>query len=207
MKDSIEIPHWMSTAILPNTKENSKNEESSMKRFCEKVFPDLETNLRIDGWLEGRAILAPTNKEVDSLNSMIQDRLSGKGILLQSADTLENPDDAFRFNTEYLNTLRPNRFPQHILRSKPGMPLMVLRYINPRQGLCNGTRVIFDKCLENKLLQCRIVETGRVVLIPRITFVPKVREFNILISHSKLICIIYNRSTNTRLNGKEDSFL
>ncbi|MDE5107124.1 MAG: hypothetical protein O4808_08690, partial [Trichodesmium sp. St17_bin3_1_1] len=49
LKDSIEIPHWMSTAILPNTKENSKNEESSMKRFCEKVFPDLETNLRING--------------------------------------------------------------------------------------------------------------------------------------------------------------
>ena len=54
---------------------------------------------------------------------------------------------------------------------------MILRNINPRQGLCNGTRVIFDKCLNNKLLQCRIVETNQVVLIPRITFIPKANEY------------------------------
>ena len=117
------------------------------------------------------------NKEVDSLNSVMQDWLSGKGIMLQSADTLENQEDSFRFNTEYLNTLRPNGFPQHILNLKPGMPLMLLRNINPRQGLCNGTRVIFDKCIDNKLLQCTIVETGRIVLIPRITFIPKLNEY------------------------------
>ena len=57
------------------------------------------------------------------------------------------------------------------------MPLMILRNINPRQGLCNGTRVIFEKCIDNKLLQCKIVETGRLVLIPRITFIPKVNEY------------------------------
>ena len=57
------------------------------------------------------------------------------------------------------------------------MPLMLLRNINPRQGLCNGTRVIFDRCIDNKLLQCRVVETDRVVLIPRITFIPKLNEY------------------------------
>ena len=97
--------------------------------------------------------------------------------MLQNADTLKNPADAFRFNAEYLNTLRPNGFPHHVLNLKPGMPLMLLRNINPRQGLCNGTRMIFDKCIENKLIQCRIVETNRVVLIPRITFIPKANEY------------------------------
>ena len=57
------------------------------------------------------------------------------------------------------------------------MPIMLLRNINPRQGLCNGTRLIFEKCLDNKLLQCRIVESGRLVLIPRITFIPKPAEY------------------------------
>ena len=107
----------------------------------------------------------------------MQDFLSETGIKLQSADTLENPEDAFRFNSEYLHTLRPNGFPQHILSLKSGMPIMLLRNINPRQGLCNGTRLIFDRCIESKLLQCRIVESGRVVLIPRITFIPKPTEF------------------------------
>ena len=172
----ISIPENMTTKIIPSTKESPKNEEKCMKLFCEKVFPDLNENIKDSGWLEGRAVLAPTNSEVDSLNNVIQEWMTGKGISLLSADTLENPEDVFRFNTEYLNTLRPNGFPQHNLLLKPGMPLMVLRNINPRQGLCNGTRVIFDKCIENKLLQCRIVETNQIVLIPRITFIPKVRN-------------------------------
>ena len=131
----------MITEIKTSTKDEPKNEENSMKKFCQKVFPDIEVNINTPGWLEGRTILAPTNKEVDVLNDVIQGWLPEKGIRLQSADTLENPEDAFRFNTEYLHTLRPNGFPQHVLNLKPGMPLMLLRNINPRQGLCNGSNI------------------------------------------------------------------
>ena len=148
-----------------------------MKKFCQEIFPNLEENISRPGWLEGRTILAPTNKEVDAINGVMQEWLPEDGIKLHSADSVENPEDNFRFNTEYLNTLRPNGFPQHQLCLKSGMPLMLLRNINPRQGLCNGTRLIFDRCIDNKLLQCRIVETGRVVLIPRITFIPKLKEY------------------------------
>ena len=56
---------------------------------------------------------------------MVQDWLSQAGVRLSSADTLENQEDSFRFNTEYLNTLRPNGFPQHSLKLKPGMPAHV----------------------------------------------------------------------------------
>jgi ATP-dependent DNA helicase PIF1 len=177
LNGGVKIPKEMITEIKTNTKDEPKNEENSMKKFCQKVFPDIEVNINTPGWLEGRTILAPTNKEVDVLNDVIQGWLPEKGIRLQSADTLENPEDAFRFNTEYLHTLRPNGFPQHVINLKPGMPLMLLRNINPRQGLCNGTRLIFDKCIENKLLKCNILETSRVVLIPRITFIPKPSEY------------------------------
>ena len=177
LNSRVEIPRQMVTEIVPNTKDNPKSEENAMKMFCQKIFPNLKKNLRIPGWLEGRTVLAPTNREVDSLNSVIQDMLPDKCTLHQSADTLENPADSFRFNTEYLNTLRPNGFPPHILYLKPGMPLMLLRNINPRQGLCNGTRMVFDRIIENKLLQCTVVETKRIVLIPRITFIPKINEY------------------------------
>ena len=56
--------------------------------------------------VEGRTILAPTNKEVDALNEVSQDWLPKSGIKLLSADTLENPEESFRFNSEYLNTLK-----------------------------------------------------------------------------------------------------
>ena len=148
-----------------------------MKDFCKQVFPDLTANYNNAEWFEGRAILAPTNKEVDIINEMMEQSLPGDELKLTSADTLENPTDAFRFNTEYLNTLRPNGFPQHILDLKPGMPLMLMRNINPRQGLCNGTRLTFLRAINNKLLDCKIVGSDRVVLIPRITFIPKPGEY------------------------------
>ena len=158
---NVSIPTEMLTEIETNTKEEPRKEAESMKKFCQKVFPDIQTNYAKPGWFEGRAILAPTNKEVDSINDMMQEGLPGTGIKLNSADTLENPIDAFRFNTEYLNTLKPNGFPQHILDLKPGMPLMLLRNINPRQGLCNGTRMMFVEMVNGKLLKCRIVGSDR----------------------------------------------
>ena len=174
---TVAIPEAMITEITPNTATESWHEAESMKKFCRLIFPDLATNINTPGWLEGRSILAPTNKEVDAINDMMQEWVPGNGIRLSSGDSLENPQDSFRFNTEYLNTLRPNGFPQHMLTLKPGMPLMLLRNINPRQGLCNGTRLIFDRAIDNKLLQCRIVGSERVVLIPRITFIPKPGDY------------------------------
>ena len=174
---SILIPKEMLTEIVANSKKDSKSEEKCMKKFCQEVFPEIQSNIEAPGWLEGRTILAPTNREVDSLNSVMEDFLPTASSKLLSADTLENPEDAFRFNSEYLNTLKPNGFPHHILSLKPGMPIMLLRNINPRQGLCNGTRLIFDRCIDKKLLQCRIVGSNRVVLIPRITFIPKANEY------------------------------
>ena len=174
---AVPIPKEMLTEIIPNSKTEPKNEEKSMKRFCQEVFPNINENIETAGWLEVRTILAPTNKEVDAINDVMQDCLPEASTKLHSADSLENPEDSFRFNSEYLNTLKPNGFPHHILSLKPGMPIMLLRNINTRQGLCNGTRLIFDKCIDKKLLQCKIVGSERVVLIPRITFIPKPNEY------------------------------
>ena len=57
---------------------------------------------------------------------------------------------------------------------------MLMRNLNPKKGLCNGTRMIFDKLHNNYLLECNIVGgqfANRKVLIPRITLRPKEREF------------------------------
>ena len=117
--------------------------------------------------------MAVTNKEVASVNSIMNEMLPGSGDKFSSSDTLENNDDLLRFNSEYLNTLLPNGFPPHVLSLKPGMPLMLLRNLNPRQGLCNGSRLIYEKAVNNKVLQCKLLGSDRTVLIPRITFMPK----------------------------------
>merc|ERR1712208_36256 len=97
-------------------------------------------------------------------------------------DEVINPDDIQRYNVEYLNTLTPSGMPNHRLFLKHGMPLMLLRNLNPKMGLCNGTRLIFHKVHNIYLLECSIAGgeyDGRKVLIPRITL--KLKKKNILL--------------------------
>ena len=175
--EQISLPEDITEIIDPNVAKENWREGQSMKTFCDGVFPDLNENIKNPSWLEGRAILTPTNKEVDAINDLMESRISGEGIKLKSADKVEDPSDSYRFNVEYLNKLQPNGFPGHILSLKPGMPLMLLRNINPKEGLCNGTRLIFREAVNNKLLRCTVTGTGKEVLIPRITFRPKEGEF------------------------------
>ena len=81
------------------------------------------------GWKDGCTLLVPTKKEVDASNEVTQGWLHQKEIKVQSADTLENPSEAFQFNTDYINTSRP----------KAGMNLML--HINPCPGFCNETQL------------------------------------------------------------------
>ena len=166
------IPEEHYIRINPNTDADKKAEEKSMKEFCNLIFPSLSTNVFNPGWLKGRCILAPTNKEVDTINDLLESRVPGNSIQLSSADTLDDYRDVMRFNTEYLNTLTPNGFPRHLLKLKPGTPLMLLRNLSPKEHLCNGTRLIYKRCLNNKLLVCSLMSHGgQEVLIPRIKFI------------------------------------
>ena len=54
---------------------------------------------------------------------------------------------------------------------------MLIMNINPRERLCNGTKLVFERSLDNKVLQCTVSGTERTVLIPRIVFIPKANEY------------------------------
>jgi hypothetical protein len=74
---------------------------------------------------------------------------------------------------EYLNAQADGGLPPHELRLKQGVPVMLLRNLDPRQGLCNGTRLVVDSIIESRLLRATIItgsksKTGTQVLIPRI---------------------------------------
>ena len=112
---------------------------------------------------------------------MITDSVPQEPVILTSSDEVINPNDIHRYNTEYLNTLSPSGMPGHRLFLKEGMPLlMLMRNLNPKMGLCNGTKLIFHKIHNNYLLECTIAGgefNTRTVLIPRIQLRPKEKEF------------------------------
>ena len=66
--DLIEIPEEMCIEIEPKTFKNPDSEKYAMKRLADQVYPNLETNHLNPGWMGGRSILAPTNKQADSIS-------------------------------------------------------------------------------------------------------------------------------------------
>ena len=172
-EDIIELPEDLCSVI------DKEDEKKSMAEFCEEIFPALNRNVGDEKWLEGRAVLAPTNREVDKINNLMTDKLSGQLITLQSSDGLDNDRDAYRYNVEYINTLNPSGLPASRLTLKPGMPVMLMRNLNPTEGLCNGTRLVFKRRLSHRLLVCRTVglDVNRDIYIPRIKLRPKERQY------------------------------
>ena len=94
-----------------NSSKSPNAEKNSMQKLADHVYPDLRSNYTKAGWMNGRAILAPTNKQVDQLNDLITDSFPGKPVVLTSSDDLINANDFQRYNIEYLNTLSPAGLP------------------------------------------------------------------------------------------------
>jgi ATP-dependent exoDNAse (exonuclease V) alpha subunit len=75
---------------------------------------------------------------------------------------------------EYLRTLRPAGLSPGELRLKHGCPIILMRNLAPRRGLCNGTRLIVVNVGE-RVLEARIIggnHDGELAFIPRLTLSP-----------------------------------
>jgi ATP-dependent DNA helicase PIF1 len=71
---------------------------------------------------------------------------------------------------EFLNSITANNFPHHRIVLKQGVPIMLLRNLNQRAGLCNGTRLIVtsvgDWTIEATIMTGR--HANQTCAIPRI---------------------------------------
>jgi ATP-dependent DNA helicase PIF1 len=76
--------------------------------------------------------------------------------------------------TVFLNNLKFPGIPDHQLKLKVGLPVMLLHNINQAAGLCNGTRMTITK-LGNKYIEAQIItgtHVGEKVYIPQIIMSP-----------------------------------
>lgn len=86
----------------------------------------------------------------------------------------EDPNDALNFPVEFINEQTPSGMPPHVLLLKKGVIIMLLRNLNPKKGLCNGTRLIVEEAGRN-LLKAKIISKcnrNDIILIPRIDLAP-----------------------------------
>lgn len=102
------------------------------------------------------------------------------------------------YPTEFLNTLQLGGLADHRLQLKIGVPIMLLRNLNPSKGLCNGTRLIVTQ-LTRRVIEGVIITgnaKGCTAYVPRIEmtsvdkkwpFKMKRRQFPIRVSYAMTI--------------------
>ena len=144
--------------------------EDDLINWC---YPELSNSL-LPTNISERAILTPKNKDVIYLNNKALKKMQGDIHELKSSDTalmLTEEGNNNNFPVEFLNSLTLPGIPSHCLKVKIGCPLMLIRNLNTKAGLCNGTRLILIS-VKPKVLEVIIASTKQIAFIPRIDLCP-----------------------------------
>uniref|UniRef100_A0A453QHP2 ATP-dependent DNA helicase n=1 Tax=Aegilops tauschii subsp. strangulata TaxID=200361 RepID=A0A453QHP2_AEGTS len=94
-------------------------------------------------------------------------------MVYHSFDSVEDDPHNY-YPPKFLNTLTPNGLPPHMLKLKINCPIILLRNIDPANGLCNGTRLLV-RGFQKNAIDAEIVvgqHSGMRVFLPRIPLCP-----------------------------------
>ena len=102
-----------------------------------------------------RAIICPTNHDVDYIKNIMIEKMPGESFSYLSFDKLLTEQQSYSFPTEYLNSISISGVPPHILKLKVGAQLMLTRNLDPIRGHVNGTCYII-KGLHPRVIHAQI---------------------------------------------------
>ncbi|XP_062014500.1 uncharacterized protein LOC133731039 [Rosa rugosa] len=160
-EDMIKLPSCM---VIP------WEDKQSINQLISEIFPNLESHINDATYLVERAIITPKNDDVDVLNEMIIRRFPGPEHIMYSFDSVED-DTRNMYQQEFLNSISPSGMPPHQLTIKRGAPIILLRNIDPKIGLCNGTRLAcrgsYKNLIDAEILNGQFAKTR--VFLPRIS--------------------------------------
>ncbi|KAL5545345.1 hypothetical protein UlMin_009129 [Ulmus minor] len=159
--------------LLHNITIPFQDDTLSLNNLIDIVFSNLHYYIQKLDYMINRVILTPKNEYVDQINSILIERFPGDTYKYYSFDEILDKTEQ-SLQEDFLNTLTPNGIPPHELTLKQNCPIMLLRNINPSEGLCNGTRLICQR-FERNVIDAEIAieeHKGKRVFFPRIPFVP-----------------------------------
>lgn len=172
---TVPAPRFQYTDLIPVPAHLLLDSES-VDDMIDYVYEDLENIPDGIDYLAERAILTPLNATANDINDHILNThwREREHIELLSSDTVSQDDDDGQIQPEHLNDITAASIPNHRLRLKQGVILMLMCNLNRAAGLCNGTRLIFDRVVRN-VLKVTIAtgsHRGETAYIPRVCLTP-----------------------------------
>ncbi|KAG5539463.1 hypothetical protein RHGRI_019865 [Rhododendron griersonianum] len=156
-----------------------------LNELLSTVYPQLGVaNVSTPTFLTERTILSARNDDVNAINCTALTIFPGNSYTYLAADKMSEDDGTDRsitnrYPNEYLNTLDPTGLPPFKLQLKAGCPIILLRNIAPKDGLCNGTRMMVVRC-GYRIIEVKILtgaKFGELAFIPRISLSPSSSDF------------------------------
>lgn len=165
------------------------DQENPISSLISFTYPNMNQNLTDPMYFQQRAILAPTNEVVHSINEHLLMAIPGEEKIYLSSDSLceseeETDINMALFSPDVLNKLNLSGLPNYKLVLKVGAPVMLLRNIDQANGLCNGTRLQVTK-LGKYLIEAKIItgtNIGHHTLISRLKMSPSDKRIPVKIS-------------------------
>ncbi|XP_027903668.1 uncharacterized protein LOC114163562 [Vigna unguiculata] len=132
----VEIPEQI---LITNT-------DLPLLALVELFYPQFVVNMLKPNYFDDGAISCPTNDSVEQVNDFMLSLIGGEEVTYLSSDTPCQSDEQDEvqsewFTSEFLNDIKCSGIPNHKLKLKTCVPIMLLRNIDQVKGLCNGTRL------------------------------------------------------------------
>jgi ATP-dependent DNA helicase PIF1 len=130
-------------------------DKHSIERQIVYVFPDLDRNACSTQYMCERGILYMRNDYVDEINPRMIDIFLDTTTMFNNFYSVDD-DKRNNYPQDFLNSITPNGLPLHELGIKINCPLILLRNLDPRSGLCSGTRLVV-RTVDKHILDAEIV--------------------------------------------------
>ncbi|GFT18965.1 ATP-dependent DNA helicase, partial [Trichonephila clavipes] len=175
LKSSVLWRHLQKLTLKTNMRVQLQR-DASVGNFAKQLMDIGNGRIEIDE--STQCITLPANFsakniDVNTINFTIQHGIPIETTTYKSIDTVENQDEVVNYPTEFLNSLDLPGMPPHVLTLKIGVPIILLRNINPPR-LFNRTRLSVKKMMNN-VIEATILTgkfKGEYVLLPRIPMIP-----------------------------------
>jgi ATP-dependent DNA helicase PIF1 len=187
-------------------KDDSNNPISAI---IDSVYPNLTQNLDNLTYLQERAILAPTHECVEKVNEELLSLVAGDEKIYFSSDSICKTDMNMQnneelYSTDFLNSIKCSGLPNHILKLKLGVPVMLLRNIDQQSGLCNGTRLVITQ-MGDHIIEAKVISgshIGHKVFVPRMILSPSDTNFPFKLQRTQFPLVVCFAMTINKSQGQ-----
>ncbi|XP_008189219.1 ATP-dependent DNA helicase PIF2-like, partial [Acyrthosiphon pisum] len=155
-----------------NTVEIPRNMVCDIANLIDFVYPQQMSLANVDEFAR-KIILCPRNEDCRQVNRTVLQRVTGAARTYTAIDTVvaDDVDEIANYPTEFLNSLEPDGLPPYRLTLVVGSVVMLLRNLDPKIRLCNGTRLVVTELRRNNFKARLLADAGEGqddIVIPRI---------------------------------------